>query len=119
MRLVVAILLALHGLAHLVGFRDAFWPSPITRRRTSYFGRRIEGAAWLLITVGFLVTAALLFTQNQAWTPLLVLSAGASLGMCLLAWPKAKIGVLIDVALLVLTLLLSPHGGPYLMAMFE
>lgn len=108
MHTIAAVLLALHGLAHLVGFRAAFWPTPIDLARRSYVGSRFAGLVWLVLALGFVGSAALLLGHQASWTTLLLCSAGGSALMCLLAWPRARLGLLIDAALLVLGLLLSP-----------
>jgi len=120
MRLIAALLFVLHGLAHFVGFRAAFWPAPIQFRGLVHLPRRIEGVAWLLLGIGFIGVAALLLLHHEAWQKALFLAAGGSLLMCAMAWPDAKIGFVIDAVLLVMALLLSPaNTGPHLTTAFE
>jgi hypothetical protein len=109
---IAALLLALHGLAHLVGFRAAFWPTPIDLRKRSYLGRKVEGLGWLLLALGFLVSAWLLLHHHGAWNPLLLGCAAGSFLLCLLSWPDARIGLVVNGLLFVLVLLLMPRNHP-------
>jgi hypothetical protein len=119
MRLIVALLLTLHGIAHFVGFRASFWPGPTRPTRLVRLPRQVEGAGWLLIGLSFIAVAALLLTQHASWSLLLISTAAASLLLCVVAWPDARIGLVIDVVLLVLALLLSPRNtDSHLMAAF-
>ena len=108
MHIIVAMLLALHGVGHLVGFRSAFWPTPIDLSQQSYLRRKVDGSLWLLLALGFIGSAALLMAHQDGWTPLLLGSAGGSALMCLFSWPRRRIGLVLDVALLVAVFLLSP-----------
>lgn len=121
MHSIAAILLALHGVAHLVGFRSAFWPANAARvAQRPHPYRRLDGFMWLLLSLAFVGTAALLIARQDSWTTLLLLSASGSLVMCVLAWPEARIGLVIDVVLLVLVLLLTPSStGSRIMAALE
>jgi hypothetical protein len=120
MHVIAALLLALHGVAHLVGFRAAFWPTPLDLRKRFYLGRQVDGLMWLLLTLGFLGTSALLLLQQEAWTALLLWSVAGSLVLCLLSWPQARIGLIINVVLFVLVLLLTPgKHGFFLLARLE
>jgi hypothetical protein len=110
MHLIAALLLVLHGIAHLVGFRSAFWPAAVPLARRSYRYRKLEGVTWLLLALAFVGSAALLAVGHASWPALLLLSVSGSLGMCLLAWPEARIGLIVDVVLLLLVLLLAPSG---------
>lgn len=108
MRISLTVLLALHGLAHFAGFRSAFWPGPVRPERLIQLPRRLEGAAWLLLGLGFVLVAALLVTRHDSWHTLLFWVASGSLVLCLSAWPDAKIGLGIDAVLLVGAVLLAP-----------
>jgi hypothetical protein len=116
MLLLAALFLALHGIAHLAGARAALWPTPIQAKRRSYLGGKVEGVAWLLLSLGFCGSAALLLSRQESWTALLLGSASGSLLLCVLSWPEARIGLVIDVVLLLLVLLLAPRNGAGLLA---
>jgi hypothetical protein len=108
MRTLVALVLALHGIAHWVGFRAAFWPTSIPLRRLVRLPRQLEGVVWLLLGVGFLAVAALILAEHDGYRQLLLGCLVVSLAMCIAAWPDARIGLVIDAGLLVLTLVSWP-----------
>ncbi len=116
MLIVAALLLAMHGIAHLARVRAAFWPSPLEPNQVRYLGRKLGGLVWLLAALGFVATAGLLMIRSETWTTTLLWAAGGSLLMCLLSWPQAKIGLFIDVLLLVMALLLTPSNSWQLLA---
>jgi hypothetical protein len=128
MRLAAALFLAFHGVAHLVGFRAAFWPVSGLPARSSllggllgvgYFGTRALGVLWLLLGIGFVLSAALLLLRNPSWSAVTLGVTCTSAMMCLLFWPEARIGLFIDVALFVVVLALSRASGVHLAAVFE
>lgn len=127
MRLVAALLLALHGMAHLVGFRAAFWPAPGLPVRSSlfggllgvgYFGTRALGVLWLLLALGYLLSAVLFLARHPSWSAVTLGVTCTSAMMCLLFWPEARIGLVIDVVLLAIVLALSRTGSPHLATAF-
>jgi uncharacterized protein DUF6544 len=120
MRVLAALLVALHGLAHVVGFRAAFWPTPIDLGRRSYLGRKLEGVMWLLLTLGFVVSAGLLLLHEELWSALMLGSVAGSFVLCLLRWPETRIGILINGLLFVLAVLLTPRRhGSFLVSRLE
>jgi hypothetical protein len=113
MKILFALLLALHGVAHLVGFAVPWGlvASPQMPHKTTLLagavdlgeaGMRAFGVIWLLLAIAFLVGAwAVAFTQPWVVRWLWVIAL-ASLVASALSWPEARIGVVIDVALIVL-----------------
>jgi 2-hydroxy-6-oxonona-2,4-dienedioate hydrolase len=115
MRLAIALVLLLHGLAHLVGFLTP-WNiglSPVGRAAaqpiTEIFGGRVRlgtvvsrglSVVWLAVALAF-VTVAFGWWLRSTW------SLGALLGVILVSlaltlvwWPTARIGVAVNVGLL-------------------
>jgi len=120
MRTIAALILTLHGIAHWVGFRAAFWSTFLPLRRLVTLPRRLEGVVWLLLGVGFLTVAALVVLEHDTYRGLLLGCLLASMVMCTVAWPDARIGLLIDAGLLLLTLLTWPTpSGSSLTTRFE
>lgn len=111
MHLIGAVLLALHSAAHLRGFRAAFWPTPISIAKRSYFGSKFDGVVWLTLALGFAGSALLLLAHRETWTTLLLWSASGSALMCLFSWPDARARLVIDIVLVLLVLLLAPANG--------
>src|SRR5512146_296576 len=101
------ILLALHGLIHLMGL-IAYWPLGKIAElpyKTTLLGARWEiGSAgtriyswlWLLACMGFLAAALSLVLGRAGWAPLLLGTALLSLAICVLDWKAAFIGVYIN-----------------------
>lgn len=111
LRIAFAVLLALHGIAHLVGFlvpwrlmeaEELPYSTTILAGRVDLgpAGIRIFGAAWLLGCVAFLVASGGAATQRSWWTSLAVGAALFSLILSFLAWPEARIGVWLNLVIL-------------------
>jgi hypothetical protein len=103
--------LALHGLAHLMGW-IAYWPLGVIAGlpyKTTLFdgswnlgdgGMRIFSVLWLIVALGF-ITAAVGLITGQAWTTqTLVATTLLSLAITALDWGVAFRGTLIDAAVL-------------------
>jgi hypothetical protein len=110
MRFVLAFLLLAHGLAHLVGFVSS-WKLAILAelpyKTTLFSGRvdvgdagiRVMGVLWLLAALAFLVAAIAVATE-ASWAVRFTLAAViASLMLCVVGWPDARIGVAVNVGL--------------------
>ena len=112
MHIVFALGLFAHGVAHLVGFSAAWALSPakIPHLTTVVGGRfaigeagiRVVGVLWLVAALAFAVLALGAATQAAWWPHATVVVTLASLGLCVLGWPEAKVGVALNLGLLVL-----------------
>lgn len=111
---VAGILFALHAAAHLVGFAGAFGlAAGAPLQTTAFFGRvhlgesgaRAAGVGWLFAASGFAIAAAGAFADAPWWPRFVVMAATASLAMCLLYLPRTRVGVALNLALLVVFLL--------------
>jgi hypothetical protein len=95
MRILLAALLALHGLIHLLGFVKAFGLAPVAQLQQPV--PRPLGVLWLVAAVAFLVSAALLFVAPRWWwlaaTPAVLLSQV----LILTAWGDARFGTIANV----------------------
>ena len=105
MKLAFAILLAAHGLVHLLGFAKAFGLAELEQLRRA-IGRGY-GLLWLAAALGFVAAAVLLFLKPTGWwvaaLPALVASQVAIVG----SWREARFGTIPNVVAtvpLVLTL---------------
>jgi hypothetical protein len=109
-RIAFAIFLALHGLAHVVGF-IVLWRlkefEEMPYKTTLLSGKidvgdrgiRIMGILWLLAALAFVNCGIVVLLAQPYWVPLTASVTGASLVFCILGWPDAKIGVFINVAI--------------------
>jgi hypothetical protein len=111
MRIAIAVLFLLHGFAHLVGFVGAWRLSPTVAYKSTVLngrfdlgdtGIRVLGILWLVTALTFAVAAVGAFTRGSWWMPLALAVAFFSSVLCVLAWPEAKIGLFVNVALLAL-----------------
>ncbi|HYD53662.1 MAG TPA: hypothetical protein VEA99_13590 [Gemmatimonadaceae bacterium] len=110
MRFVAAFFLLAHGVAHLVGFAGSWRLSADIPYHTTLLAGRVDvgdggmkvmGVLWVLAALLFAAVAAGLTLRADWWQPLLVATALASLVLSILELPSARIGVAIDVAILV------------------
>lgn len=124
LRLVVAVILVMHGLGHVMGFSAAWTPAKMGLSDRPWIfspGITIDtpvgrtfGLLWLVAMIGFVASGlGLLFFQGW-WPQLAVASAFISLVAILPWWGTVPAGarygaVLVD--LLVLVLLLGPWAG--------
>jgi 2-hydroxy-6-oxonona-2,4-dienedioate hydrolase len=116
MRLALVVFLALHGLAHLVGFVAPWGQAPRAaagspalvkhalfggRLTLGVFAARAAGILWMLGTLAFGVTAVGVWRESAwAWGALVGVLC-CSLILTLHRWPKARIGAAVNVGLLV------------------
>ena len=117
LRIAVAVLMILHGVAHLPGFvsswRLATLPE-IPYHTTVLAGRvdigdagmRAMGVLWLAAALAFWIAGAAALTGRHGWVMLAMGVATASLVLCTLEWPVARIGLAVNLAI-VLALVLA------------
>lgn len=112
MRTALMLLMVLHGAAHLVGFAESWQLSMTdsTPYKTTVLSGRVDlgaagiraaGMLWLLAALAFGLVAAGAMMNAPWWVPMAIPVAVASLVLCLVWWPEARIGVPINVALIV------------------
>lgn len=112
MHIVFALFFFAHGVAHLVGFSAAWSLSPekIPHLTTVIGGRfdvgesaiRVVGLLWVAAAVAFAVVALGAALGASWWPRVLIVVALGSLALCVLGWPEAKIGVVLNLAILVI-----------------
>jgi len=112
MRSLFAVFLVLHGIAHGVGFTGSWrlGPSRDAPLATTLLGGRLDvgvmgiratGVVWLLTGLAFVVAAVGVW-RNADWWPALTMGVAVlSLVMSVLAWPEARIGVALNLVILV------------------
>jgi hypothetical protein len=119
MRYVVAVALAAHGVAHLVGFvvpwRLMTLPEPAYK--TTVLGDRVDlgdagirvvGVLWLIAAVSFVASAAAWAFAREFALAATVFAVSLSSALCLAEWPAARLGALVNL-MLVLLLMLRLH----------
>lgn len=120
MRIVLAILMVLHGVAHLVGFAGAWRLAPegFPYKTTVLAGHvdlgdtgiRAVGVLWLVMAIGFLC-AAFGAVAGLSWWPQVALGVAiTSLVLSAAEWPEARLGVVINIVI-ILALLVGRSTG--------
>jgi 2-hydroxy-6-oxonona-2,4-dienedioate hydrolase len=116
MRIAFVLVLILHGVAHLVGFLGPWGLLPATPPSAApapspnaLFGGRLTlgdtaargfGVIWLVAALSFVIVA-IGFWRRDSWSlPALVSASLASLALSAAWWPAARIGVLVNVAII-------------------
>lgn len=112
MRIAIAILMALHGVAHLVGFVGSWQltgPNGSIPDKTTLLagklaldgsGVRTMGIFWLLTAVAYWV-ASVAALMNLQWWMLAALGVTLfSLMLCIVALPETRIGVAVNLLIL-------------------
>src|SRR5262245_9754183 len=110
MRIVVALFLTAHGIAHLVGFAVPWklMTSPDIPYRTTIFsgaidigdiGERVLGLLWLLAAAAFIAAAAAWLAGARLAATLTLAALMFSVALCLADWPQTRIGMAVNVAI--------------------
>jgi hypothetical protein len=110
MRILLAVLMAVHGIAHLVGFAGAWQLVPGGfPYRTSVLGGqldlgnagvRVVGLLWLITSVAFVAVAIGTVAGVAWWAPAALTVAVVSLLLSVLEFPEAHLGVVINLAII-------------------
>ena len=111
MRTAIALLMALHGIAHLPGFLNSW--ELVTLEEIPYHttvlsgrldvgdvGMRALGVLWLAAAGVFVAVAAGALAHGDWWVPWAVGAALGSLILSAVEWPEARIGVAVNAFLL-------------------
>jgi hypothetical protein len=117
MRVALAMLMALHGIAHTAGFAESWRLAPGggVPYKTTVLGGRVDlgdtgirtiGLLWLAVATAFLCASIATVLNASWWRPAAAASAMASLGLTFLELPQARLGTLINVVILTSLLLL-------------
>ena len=99
MRIVLVLLIILHGLIHLMGFAKAFQFGEMAQ-----FTKEISrpmGILWLLAALLFLVTAIAFFLRKDWWPILGIIMVVLSQGLIFNTWAYAKYGTIANAIILV------------------
>jgi hypothetical protein len=117
LRIPIAVLMLLHGIAHLPGvvgswrlaeLRDVPYHTTLLAGRMDVGdgGMRLVGGLWLLAALGFVGSAVTALRDDPWWVGVAAVVTMLSLALCALEWPYTRIGVPVNLAI-VLALLLG------------
>lgn len=113
MHIALSIFFIAHGIAHLVGFvvpwriatmEEMPYKTSILNGKLTLGdnGIRIYGLFWLILAMAFLVLATAILLHQGWWVTVSPYLAFSSLLFCLLSWPDARIGILINLLIIFL-----------------
>ena len=110
MRIALAVILFVHGFAHLAGFlipwriatlKDMPYKTTILAKSVNVgdLGIRVIGILWLVAALAFAVSAIGVLARASWWLPITVLVTGFSFLLCIVEWPEARIGPLVNIGI--------------------
>jgi hypothetical protein len=99
MRIVISVLLLVHGLIHIFGFLKAFGIVPF--EAISQPVSRTYGVVWLLAFLLFVLTLLLYLTHNDYWWVAAFAGVLVSQFLIILYWKDAKYGSLINLVVVI------------------
>src|SRR5680860_946202 len=99
MRIVLPLILLLHGIIHFMGFAKAFDYGNMTQ-----FTKEISkpmGLLWLLTGLLFMVSTVLNIMEKDTWPILAIIAVLVSQILIFIAWKDAKFGTIANIIILV------------------
>ena|SRR5690349_21221457 len=121
MRYLLAVLLLVHGVAHLPGFLVAFGLAsfPELPYRTTVFGSldvgtigaRAVGIGWLALSLSFIALAVVLARRPDATPMVLPAVLGTSALLCVAEWPEARMGFVVNSVIAALMVVAERYGA--------
>lgn len=97
MRIVLLILITLHGSLHALGFIKAFKLLPVHRLTGNI--SKVNGAFWLISAVLFIVSGFLIY-QTKDWWIVLLIATLVSQYLIFTSWHNARFGTIANIVLL-------------------
>ena len=110
LRLVLAVLLALHGLVHFLGVAKGFGLAEVPQLTQPI--SRLGGVGWLAAGLAMLLTAGLLGASSPTWLWVAPVAAVLSQAMIVSSWNDAKFGTVFNVLLVVAAASAFATEGP-------
>lgn len=115
MRFIVGLVLIVHGFAHTVGFvvpwkiaslDGAPYKTTVLGGRLDlgHTGIRIVGILWLLAALAFFGAGALVIGRFEVWQLFTLVTTVFSLLLCFLGLPDSRLGIPINVVILIFIL---------------
>jgi hypothetical protein len=115
MQIVIAVLMALHGVAHVPGFAVSWRLADLQGMpyHTALFGGRVYvgdagmravGILWLFAALAFVAIGVAALLNRSWWSTAAVATITLSLGLCTTEIKAARVGVIANLVLLALVL---------------
>jgi hypothetical protein len=113
MHFAIAALFIIHGVAHLVGFVVPWRIATLeeTPYRTTILNGKVDvgdagiraiGVLWLITAAAFLACGVAVAVQTEWWIWLAMGATLISFDLTILGWPESRIGVVINVLIVLL-----------------
>ena len=119
MRIALAAFMALHGIAHLVGFAGSWQLAAAgVPYKTTVLGGRLDlgdagiravGLLWVVAALAFVSVAAGAAVDTDWWVKTAVMVAMGSLALTALEMPQSRVGVVLNVILIAALLLMRGY----------
>ncbi len=103
MRWIFIVIIAFHGLIHLLGFVKSFNLAEVSQLTQNI--SKPAGILWLTTTVLFIVSAVLFFLENDTWWMFGAVALIFSQLLIVLFWQDAKFGTIPNVLILVVIII--------------
>jgi hypothetical protein len=103
MKVIFSVILAIHGLIHLIGFAKAFGYGNITQL-TKEITKPI-GLLWLATTLLFVIATILFILKKDGWSILAIIAAIISQVLIISVWQDAKFGTIPNLIIVAAALL--------------
>jgi hypothetical protein len=115
MQIVIAVLMALHGIAHVPGFAVSWRLADLQGMpyHTALFGGRVDvgdagmramGILWLFAALAFVAIGVAAMLNRSWWTTAAIATVMLSLGLCATEIKAARVGLIANLVLLALVL---------------
>ena len=117
MRIILLVILALHGLIHIMGFVKSVNPALIEQLHMPV--PKVARIFWLLAAILFLVSAVLYFLKTECWWVPATVAIAVSQVLIVLSWHDARFGtianliILLPVIMGIMSSLPSSYGNVY------
>lgn len=99
LRVIILLLVTIHGLIHLMGFAKAFQYAEM-KQLTVAISKPV-GLLWLLATLLFLFSALLFAFKKDYWAILAIVAVIISQLVIIISWQDAKVGTIANVIILI------------------
>ncbi len=102
MKILLFIILLVHGIIHLMGFVKSVNPDKITELKQEV--SKIAGLFWLIVSLLFVVSSFLLLFDFELWWLAALPAVVCSQILIVLFWKDAKFGTILNILIILIAL---------------
>ena len=103
MKVLLIILISVHGLIHLLGFTKAFKLAEVSQLSQPI--SKLNGSLWLLSAITFALAAATFAMEKEWWWILSLSGIVISQYLIINTWQDAKYGTFANIIVLIITII--------------